>query len=131
MFAVNNIIEIRKALMADIKIIAARVFYEDSPPTATTYPFAVFELFDSTADGANTEVFDLYINGWDQSSDTTILETMMFNINNLIDKKTYEIDSTTLSFRAELNKKLNIKDDDVTLSRREYRYTVNAIQRRT
>jgi GH43 family beta-xylosidase len=47
------------------------------------------------------------------------------------DKKTYEIDGSTLSFRAELNKKLNIKDDDVTLSRREYRYTVNAIQRRT
>jgi|LGVE01.1.fsa_nt_gb hypothetical protein len=131
MFIVNNIIEMRKAYTADLKTIIDRVFYEDSPPDGTIYPFIVYELIDSTPDGANTEIFDLYINGWDQSSDTTILETLMFNINNLIDKKTYVIDETTLSFRAELNKKLNIKDVDVTLKRREYRYTVNSIQRRT
>jgi hypothetical protein len=131
MFEKNNILEARIKYTADLKTIIPRVFYEDSPPDGTTYPFVVFEFVDTNADGASTEIFDLYIDGWDDDSDTTVLETLMFNINNLIDKKTYEVSESTLSFRAELDKKQNIKDAEVSLKHKQYRYSLKTIQRRT
>jgi hypothetical protein len=131
MFNVNNVTEIRKAYQAAIKTVVDRVFYDDSPPDTTPYPFVVFELFDSTADGSATEVFDLYIDGWDNDSDTTVLEGIMFDITNLIDKQLYSDVSGELSFRAELEKKMLIRDPDVQLKHRQYRFTVRSIQRRS
>jgi len=131
MFLTNNVTEIRKAYQTAFKTITPRVFYDDSPPDTTAYPFVVFELFDSTSDGSATEIFDMYVDGWDDSSDTTILEGIMFGLTNLIDKKLYEVVGSTLSFRAELEKKQLIRDSDVRLKHRQYRFTVRSIQRRT
>lgn len=133
MFDVDNVTEIRKYMMATLKTILEvgdRVYYEDSPPDGTTYPFIVVELFDSNADGASTEVFDMYINGWDNVSDTTVLESIMYQVNQLIDDTVHEVSGTSLSFRAVLDKKRIIRDADVRLKRREYRYSVRSIQRR-
>lgn len=130
MFEKNNVIEIRKKILIDLKTLISNVYYEDSPAETADYPFLVFELVDSQADGASTEIFDLYINGWDDSTDTTALETLMFDANNLIDQKVYNVDGSTLSFRPVLERKQNLNDSESRLKRREYRYLVRTIQRR-
>lgn len=127
---VNNVVEIRKALLLDVKAsVTPNVYYEDAPVDAT-YPYLILSLIDSNYDGASTEVFDLYVNGWDDDSDTTALETLMYNLNELINDKVYPTPGTSFSFRSVLDKKLTINDPDSLLKRREYRYSVRAIQRR-
>lgn len=133
-FLKNNILELRAALIADIDALGYPAYYEDAPTgdimNPITYPYAVIDLPGSTPDGANTEVVLMYINGWDNSPDTIPLDTMMFNINNLIEKKTYLVAGSSLSMRPELEGKLSLNDPDVDLKRREYRYQVRTMQAR-
>ena len=128
-FLKNNVLELRAALDSDITDLGYAVYYEDAP-TDGPYPYLVIELTDSIPDGANTEIFLMYINGWDIGPDTTPLENMMFALNNRIDKKTYLVPGSTLSMRPELDNKLSLNDPDVTLKRREYRYQVRTMQAR-
>ena len=124
------IIDIRIALQNVLKTIPniSKAYYEDAPDDAV-YPYLVYELNSSDADGSSTEVFSLYINVWDNKSNTTILETIMDDINDTIDNVV--IDANNISIRALLDTRLNINDSsDARLKRREYRYSLRTIRNR-
>lgn len=128
-FLKNNVVEALSALIADIDSLGYQAYGEDAP-TEAEYPYVVIENINSDADGANTEVFVLYVTGWGDTPDSLPLEEMMFKINNQIDKKVYIVPGSSLSIRVELDSKLPFNDPDVELKRREYRYQVRTIQRR-
>jgi hypothetical protein len=125
-----DIIDVRTGLMIELNKVsqANKVYYEGAPEDAA-YPYLIYSLTDSDADGANTEVFQLYINGWDLSDSTTVIENMMVNLNEKLDK--VMIRTTSCSFRAELDNRLTIDDtSDARIKRREYRYALRVISTR-
>jgi len=122
----NDIIEARKAIQSALLEVSPRVYYENAPLTAT-YPYLVFNLPNSLYDGANTGNLILEVDGWDKTQSSTALETLMYNVNAKLDRKTVN-GSVALIFY--LDSKLSIPDDDASIIRRKYNYQLKTIQRR-
>lgn len=125
-----DMVDLRTGLVAELNkvALATKVYHEDAPADAA-YPYVIYLLTDSNADGANTEVFQLYINGWDKGPDTTAVENLMNQVNAVLDK--VMISTASCSFRAELDNRLTIREDsDALINRREYRYALRVISTR-
>jgi hypothetical protein len=118
------IIDIRTQLYTILSNIAT-TYYENAPLDAT-YPYLVYNLEDSQFDGANTEIFQLYINGWDKSDSSAALEGIMQSVQDAINNKV--INGTKVSMHCILDSRLNIDEEsDDRLKRREYRYGLRVI----
>lgn len=128
-FQKDNVVESKAAIIADIDSLGYQAYGEDAP-TEAVYPYVVLDMMNSDADGANTEIFILYINGWSEGSNSLPLDEMMFNINNRIDQKVYTVPGSSLSMRVVLDNKLAVNDPDVELKHRVYRYQIRTIQGR-
>jgi hypothetical protein len=146
---INRPYEIRKAYQELIKLVAARVYFEDAPENAT-YPFVVVNLPVSNDFGEGFEVYTMDIDFWDKSTDTTALETLTHDVNMAINEQIVNtagdalVPSETLtpgvilypngddpifSFRALLENRRVLNDNDKRLKRRQYTYYIRAIGR--
>lgn len=122
----NDIIEARKAITTTISTVHPRVYYENRPQNPE-YPYVVFNFPNSNYDGANTGNLVLEVDGWDKSKTSTVLETLMYNVNATLDRKCV---SETVGIVIYLDSKLSIPDDDASIIRRKYTYQLKTIQGR-
>ena len=117
-------IELRKALLARLKTIHPRVYFERAPSTAV-FPYLVFD-FQLYPDGEGFELCTLSIDGWDNNPDTTALETLMASARTL-DKATISNDELVVTFYLE--NMIPLIDDDETIRRRNYNFAARLFKR--
>lgn len=123
----NSTLAIKKSIKTLVTPVTTKLYYENVPDTAT-YPYIVYTLPSSFADGANTETYILEFDIWDNTQSQTALETLVQNVINTIDKK---VDTQgDIRLRYELDSRLVITDPDVRISRRKLTFSAKAIQRR-
>ena len=121
------IVEIRTKLYEILSNIHPRVWYEVAPDNSE-FPYLTHVFENSDYDGANTELFTLFVDGWDDNVDTTTLENLMDSVNNILEKSINVINDD-LSFRVVLDRRLNITDPDVRIRRRRYEYQIRAMRK--
>jgi hypothetical protein len=121
-----KVIELRKAINTALKTVHPRVYFQAAPDDAI-FPYLVYDLPNSVDDGY-LEQFVLDVDGWDTTTDTTVLETLMDNMNKSLDGMTSTVDGLIMSFY--LDNRLSLLDDDPRIRRRKYTYQVRTYQRR-
>jgi hypothetical protein len=117
----SKVIELRKAILSYLKSIHPRVYFQIAPEGAA-FPYLVYDLPNST-DDAVMERFVLEVDGWDNSKDTTAVETLMDSVDKELHRKTVIlINSISATFYRE--SRLSLLDDDPRIRRRKYVYQV-------
>lgn len=116
-----KVIELRKTILTSLKTIHPRVYFQDAPDDAI-YPYLVYDLPNSIT-GRSLEQFVLDVDGWDNSTNTTILETLMDDADKALDRKTIVVNNE-LAMSFYLDNRLALIDDDPRLKRRKYIYQV-------
>lgn len=111
-------IELRKALNAQLKTVHPRVYFQVAPELAD-FPYLTFE-FITTDDGEGQELAIIDVDGWDINPDTTTLETLMTALNTAINKRV--ISSGNMTATLFLDRKIPLIDDDPLIKRRKYIY---------
>lgn len=117
-------IDIRKAIHAKLKSLTDNQVFHHNVSDDKAYPYIVYRLEISSVD-ESTDRVDLEINGWDNTDDTTALETMMANID--LDKTVITTDDLSVVFYIE--NKLVLDEEDNNIKRRRYSYTGKLFER--
>jgi hypothetical protein len=115
-----KVIELRKAILSYLKGKHPRVYFQDAPETAT-FPYLVYDLPNSSDDGS-LERFVMDIDGWDDSKDTTALETLMDSVDKELHRKSVMLQNMAVTFYRE--NRLSLTDDDPRIRRRKYIYQI-------
>ena len=112
---------LRKLLHPYLKSIHPRVYFQDAPDDAQ-FPYLTYDFTQITNDGEEFETVALDIDGWDMpaNGDTTALETLMQNVNDLLNKKTLTAENLAVTFY--LDRKIPLRDDNKNIRRRKYIY---------
>jgi hypothetical protein len=121
-----KVIEIRESLSTLLQTVHPRVYFYTAPDDAIM-PYVVFDLPNSVDFGA-LENFVLDIDVWDDDPDTTILETLINSIDEILHKKTILI-TNKLGFIIYRENRLNLTDDDPRIRRRKYVYQARTYQK--
>jgi hypothetical protein len=116
-----KIIEIRKYLLILLKSIHPRVYFEQAPDNAV-YPYIVYNLPNSFEEGI-MEQFVLDIDAWDNSKDTTSLETLIDSVDQSLHRKVAVVNDT-MAFIFYRENRLSLTDDDPRIRRRKYVYQI-------
>ena len=111
-------IELRKALNAQLKTVHPRVYFQVAPELAD-FPYLTFE-FITTDDGEGSELAIIDVDCWDINPDTTALETLITAVNTALNKAT--LSTTTMSVTLFLDSKIPLTDDNTLIRRRKYIY---------
>ncbi len=119
-------INLRKLLHPYLKSIHPRVYFQLAPETAT-FPYLVYDIVNIYDDGEGFQQVTLDVDGWDNSAETTALETLMKNVNQTLNKKTFVSGNSTVTFYLE--NKLPLTDDETTIKRRKYTYQGRLFER--
>ncbi len=120
-------IELRKALLAKLKTVHPRVYHSDSVPESAVFPYLVYDLPNDNDDGESMELVIVDIDGWDDSPDTTALETLMSSVNTALNKSV--LTTENMSVVLYLDIKLSLRDDDPRIRRRKYTYQAKLFKR--
>ena len=115
----SKFIELRKALLDLLKTQHSQVYFQIAPDDAV-FPYVVYDLPNSVDDGT-LENFVLDIDVWDIDTDTTVLETLISNIDNVLHRKTIYIADTVNAILYRENR-MTLADDDKRIRRRKYIY---------
>lgn len=99
----------------------ARVHAEQAPDDAV-YPFVVYDLPNSIDDGV-MENFVLELDFWDDKTDTTELEALCEDVDSALHRRTVKV-SSSLAATFYRENRLQIRDTDKRLRRRQYVYQV-------
>lgn len=121
-------IKLRTAIVNALKSVHPRVYYEHAPESAQ-YPYLVYNLPNSN-DRGDLEQFVLDVDGWDTpvDLDTTPLETLMANVDQVLDHRVITVDD--LSVVIYRDRRLTLDDDDKRIRRRKNIYEVRVITER-
>ena len=119
----NRVTAIRTAIGAALAAVG-NVHYEDAPDNAT-YPYLVFNLPNSI-DSGTLEQFVLDVDGWDDDTNTTTLEALMYSADQVLHRKTFI--SGDLGFRVYRSNRLVLDEREPRLRRRKYIYEVRAYE---
>lgn len=125
-----KVIELRKVIQSTLKAIhpnvivggisKSRVHFQDAPADSP-YPYLVYDLPNSNDDGL-MERFVMDVDGWDDSTDTTAIETLMSNVDQGLHRKVVVVEDIALIFYRE--NRIPLLDDDPRIRRRKYVYQV-------
>ena len=123
-----KIIKLRTALTPILKEVHPKVYYEKVSSKAT-FPYIVFNFPNSTDDGS-LEQFVLDVDAWDdpEDGDTTILETLISNIDQILNRRTISIGNIRATIYRD--NRLVLEDDDPRIRRRKYIYQVRTYEKR-
>ena len=112
---------LRELLYPQLKAIHPRVYFQVAPENAQ-FPYLVYDFTQITNDGEEFEIVALDMDGWDMpaNGDTTALETLMQNVNDLLNKKTLTAEG--LAVALYLDRKIPLVDDNPGIKRRKYIY---------
>ncbi|WP_163583284.1 hypothetical protein [Gracilibacillus saliphilus] len=118
-------LEIRKAIEDHLDVVSPHIYYENAPK-GHPYPYAVYELGDSTDDGS-LENIELEFNGWDKPTDGSSVElvTLMGNIDNRLHRST--LSSNGVFFSIYRENRIPVKDPDESLRRRQMIYQIRVM----
>jgi hypothetical protein len=126
-----KVIELRKVINAYLKTIhpnvvvdgesKSRVFFQKASDDAV-FPYLVYNLPNSADDGS-MDRFILDIDGWDVSTDTTAIETIMDSVDKGLHRKTVMI-GTEISATFYRENRIPLTDEDKRISRRKYIYQI-------
>jgi hypothetical protein len=118
-------VELRTALQTYLKTLHDRVYFQVAPDNATM-PYVVFDLPNSIDSGA-LENFVLDIDFWDDSTDTTILETLASVVDVAMHKHTILVNNVlgTAFYR---DSRITLVDEDPRIRRRKYTYQARTYQ---
>ena len=119
-------IELRTIIQGQLKSVHPRVYFQMAPETAT-FPYLVYDIVSINDNGESFQLVTLDVDGWDNSADTTALETLMKNVNQTLNKKTFVSGNSTVTFYLE--NKLPLKDEEVMIKRRKYTYQGRLFER--
>ncbi len=120
-------IELRRALHPHLRSVHPRVYFQRAPDTAQ-FPYLTYG-FEAIPDGEGFELIVLDIDGWDMSGDgdTTGLETLMADVNRVMNKTTLTADDLVVSFY--LDRQLALEDENPQIIRRKYVYQGRLFER--
>lgn len=123
----KKVIELRKAIIADLTTVHPRVYYQ-KPDKDALYPYLVYDLPNSTDDGS-LERFILDVDGWDINDDSTFIENLMDSVDRSLHRKTIVINNQ-LSVSFYRDNRLSLIDENPEIRRRKYIYQVRTFERR-
>jgi hypothetical protein len=121
----SKILQLRQAITLALLSAHPRVYFEDAPRDAV-FPYVVYSLVNSIDDGS-MENFMMDVDGWDNRTDTTQLETIMHAVDQALHRKTIMITSDT-SLTMYRENRLVLNDEDERIKRRKYKYQVRTHQ---
>lgn len=116
----SKTIELKKALNTLLKTVATRVFYEEAA-AIKVYPYVVFELSEIGYDAGKT-LYQLEVNALDYGSDTTTVETLADDIQELLNK--YYYINTNIQFSIYKGIKGSVKESEKEIIRRRLLFEV-------
>ena len=119
-------LDLRKAILAKLKTIHPRVYFQSAPELAS-FPYIVFDIPNIYDDGEGTETATVDVDAWDNSADTTALEMLIASVNAGLNKSTLASGNLTATFY--LDTKIPLIDDDQTIHRRKYIYQAKIYKR--
>lgn len=119
-------IKLRIALVTLLKTVHARVYFNDAPDTAVM-PYVVYD-FPNSFTQEEQERFVMDIDVWDDSTDTTALETLAETIWNTLHKHRHIDDD--IQFTINRQNRFPMKDDDPRIRRRKQIYEIRYFDRR-
>ena len=119
----NRVTTIRTAIGAILAAVGS-AHYEDAPETAT-YPYLVFNLPNSI-DSGTLEQFVLDVDGWDDDTNTTTLEALMYSVDQALHRRS--IISGDLGLRIYRENRLVLDEKESRLRRRKYIYQIRVYE---
>ena len=119
-------IDLRKAILAKLKAIHPRVYFQRAPELSS-FPYLVFDIPNIYDDGEGSETATVDVDAWDASADTTALETLITLVNTGLNKSTLTSGNLTATFY--LDTKIPLTDDDPLIHRRKYIYQAKIYKR--
>jgi hypothetical protein len=120
-----KMLEIRKAIITQIKLATNNVYYQDAPENTPT-PFVTIDVSNSVDDGT-LERFTMDIDGWGASNNTVALETLMHNVDEQLHRKTVYVTDAygkQISISIYRENRLTFDESDKRIFRRRYIYQI-------
>lgn len=125
-----NIIELQKQLVTFLKTKATRVYFREAPENAV-YPYVVYNIPSSIENYSNREDFILEVDFWDNSNLTTVIDTLVGDVDGDGDissptglhRKLIYVDGT-ISAKLYRDARLIIDDEDKRIEHRQLRYLI-------
>lgn len=118
--------ELRTEMQRILKVLHNNVYFQVAPDTATM-PYVVFD-FPNSVDSGTLENFVLDIDVWDDSPDTTALETLIDTIDVALHKKSILLNDK-MGIVIYRENRLTLTDDDPRIRRRKYIYQAKTYQK--
>jgi hypothetical protein len=112
----KQMINIRKVIQAHLKTIHPQLHFMQAPESAK-FPYLVYQI-EITNIGDDLQMVTLDVDGWDNKSDTTELETLMDKIKQSLNKQI--MITPKLALFLDLDRRLTLTDTDPRLNRRKY-----------
>jgi hypothetical protein len=112
----KQMINIRKVIQAHLKTIHPQIHFVQAPESAK-FPYLVYQI-EITNLGDDLQMVTLDVDGWDNKSDTTELETLMDKIKQSLHKQI--MITPKLALFLDLDRRLTLTDTDPRLNRRKY-----------
>jgi hypothetical protein len=112
----KQMINLRKVIQAHLKIIHPQLYFMQAPESAK-FPYLVYQV-EITTLGDDLQMVTLDVDGWDNKSDTTELETLMDKIKQSLHKQI--MITPKLALFLDLDRRLTLTDTDPRLNRRKY-----------
>jgi hypothetical protein len=120
----NKVTAIRVAISATLAAVHGQVHYEHAPNNAT-YPYLVYNL-PYSLDSGTLEQFTLDVDGWDNDTDTTALEDMMYKADQALHRTSVIVDNLALIIYRD--NRLILDEKESRLRRRKYVYQIRAYE---
>ena len=126
-----NILKLQEQIFTFLKTKSSRVFFQEAPAN-TVYPYVVYDLPNSN-ENFEREDFVLEVDLWDDTTNTTAIETLVGNIDGDghisaptgLHRKNIYVDGV-ISAKIYRESRLTIVDEDPRIKRRQLRYQIQA-----
>jgi hypothetical protein len=112
----KQMINIRKAIQAHLKSIHPQLYFMQAPESAK-FPYLVYQI-EITNLGDDLQMVTFDVDGWDNNSDTTELETIMDKVKQSLNKQI--MITPKLAVFLDLDRRLTLTDTDPRINRRKY-----------
>ena len=119
----GKVISIRQLLQDAMETVTDKVNFEETKDD-TEFPYVVYNLPNSI-DFGDLEVFDFDVDFWDDSQDTTAIETLADNIDAVLHKKKFAVTDVVAFVVYRINR-INVEEDEENIRHKTYTYRLRS-----